>query len=879
MKSLSTPEIRKKFVEFFENKQHQYHASAPLVPQDDPTLLFVNAGMVPFKNYFTGQAHAENPRAVSIQKCVRAGGKHNDLENVGFTARHHVFFEMLGNFSFGDYFKKEAIAYAWEFLTQELGIPKDKLYVTCHTSDQEAADIWHNQEGVPRDRIFFLGDKDNFWEMGETGPCGPCSEIFYDHGEDYSDPNADVSDCVLADESRYVEIWNLVFMQFERFKKDGKIEQRDLPNPCVDTGSGLERVAAALQSAYNNFETDGFAPILSAIDRLREKSSREAASKDSDLVTSWKRVVADHIRASTMLLSDGVLPSNEGRGYVLRRIIRRAIRHLDLLGIHDVSFFKLLQPVIDSFEGHYTQLEESREFIERYLKLEEENFRKTLSSGLKLLSAEIQKLKSSNSTVLPGASVFHLYDTHGFPVDLTEMILREQGLTLDEEGFEKHMQEQKDRSKGASDFSASDQNLQPFFALAESKGETVFLGYDQNESTSKVLDVINWSEELDAVVLDKTPFYGESGGQVGDKGTLTTGGHDVPVLNTLKPVPGVFAHIVNKGHALNSGTEVESKIDSRRRRSITFNHTATHLMHAALQKTLGSHVKQAGSYVGPERLRFDFTHPEGLSSEELRTVEKLVNEQIDHATPVGAQIMSKDAAQAKGAMALFGEKYGDEVRVIDIGDFSLELCGGVHVKETSEIRYFKIVSESSLASGVRRIEAVTGQEALKLATAAQEQMASVEKLLEARGDQAINRLQTLLNESAQKSKELQKLKLSLQSQKASGLFNEVDTLANGISFKTASVDEGSDLRNLGDQFAKKHPEGTLLLSAPKGDQRLVLLKTGKGNKNIHCGKILKATLEAFGSRGGGKPDMAQGSVEASKWADFEKAIVDSLASV
>ena len=551
---MKSSEIRQKFLKYFESKGHKIVSSSSLVPHNDPTLLFTNAGMNQFKDAFTGQESPPNKRVTTSQKCVRAGGKHNDLENVGFTARHHTFFEMMGNFSFGDYFKKEAIAMAWELVTKELGIDKNRLYVTVHTSDQEAADIWHEQEGVPRERIFFCGDKDNFWEMGETGPCGPCSEIFYDHGEDYSDENVDNSEFLLADESRYVEIWNLVFMQYEKYKEDGVVKKRELPKPSVDTGGGLERFAAVLQNCYNNFDTDCFTPIIKEIEKVSGKKYGDKRQRF--------RVVADHARSTTMLLADGVIPSNEGRGYVLRRIIRRAVRHLDLLGVTDVVLYKLVDTVFDSFGGEYEENKKNAEFVKKYLKIEEESFRKTLSSGLKLLEKEMQDLKKKKQDTLKGETAFQLYDTHGFPADLTEMILAENKMTIDQDGFDKAMAAQKERSRKASDFSAAEADMKAFYEVKEKHGETEFLGYDQLESVSKLLAVIDLGDKK-GLVFDRTPFYAEGGGQVGDQGSIMDGDkHLCAIKSTQAPVDKSIVHFVDGGCHFEEGDTYNLSVDS-----------------------------------------------------------------------------------------------------------------------------------------------------------------------------------------------------------------------------------------------------------------------------------------------------------------------------
>ena len=864
---MKSNEIRKKFAEFFESKGHQKHASSSLVPHNDPTLLFANAGMNQFKDYFTGAANPENRRAVTIQKCVRAGGKHNDLENVGFTARHHTYFEMLGNFSFGDYFKKEAISFAWELLTKEFGISKDKLLVTVHHSDQEAADIWHEQEGVPRDRIFFLGDKDNFWEMGEVGPCGPCSEIFYDHGPENADPNADTSELILNDEQRYVEIWNLVFMQYEKFYNDkGEIERKPLPKPSVDTGAGLERVAAALQGKYNNFDTDGFAPIMAKIEKLSGKKYLS-----DDITTNYMRVVADHARSTSMLLSDGVIPSNEGRGYVLRRIIRRAVVHLDYLGVKETSLFKLADVVFKTLGDEYPEIWANKEFVEKYLKSEEDSFRKTLNSGMKLLDKEVESLKTSKKDMLDGKTAFDLYDTHGFPLDLTELILTKQGLKVDHAGFDKHMEEQKERSKGAGKFAAGEDESKEFYKVLEEHGETGFLGYDTLVAEGKLLAKGTLGGKV-ALVFDQTPFYAESGGQAGDKGIAG----DVEILDTKKPVGGLHVHLCEKADSLKVGETYKLKVDERTRNLSARNHTATHLLQAALVQTLGNHVKQSGSYVGADRLRFDFTHPEGLKASELKKVEQLVNQQIQKAVGVHPEEMTKDEAMEKGATALFGEKYGDTVRVVDVPGFSKELCGGTHVHNTNDIGVFKIVSEASLSAGIRRIEAVTSEGAIAYTDSKLETLGSVESLMSAKGELLVNKLEQLLKDLNSKNKEIKSLKEQIQSAKSKDLFTNVEELSNGTSFKIIEADESADIRKLGDLFMDKFPKGVAVITSPKGDKTAVLLKTFKGNKDFNCSIISKEVFNALEGRGGGKPDMAQGSIPTNKASELASLIRERI---
>jgi len=860
-------EIRQRFIKFFESKGHKLLPSSSLVPIDDPTLLFTNAGMNQFKDEFTGKANPDDKRVVTIQKCVRAGGKHNDLENVGFTARHHTFFEMMGNFSFGDYFKEEAIKMAWEFLTIELKLPKEKLYVTAYNTDLEAAKLWE-LEGVSKDHIFFRDDKDNFWEMGEVGPCGPCSEIFFDHGLESSDPSADISKCILDDEDRYVEIWNLVFMQFERYKENGEIKQRPLPKPCVDTGSGLERVTAAMQHVYNNFDTNLFEDIIAKIESISSKKYKD--------YPQWIRVVSDHARSATMLLADGVIPSNEGRGYVLRRIIRRAVRYLDLLDVKDTTFYTLTPEVFNSLGELYKDSRKNMDFIQKYLKLEENGFRKTLASGLKLLEKKMNDLKENKSSTLSGADAFLLYDTHGFPIDLTEMILRENNLKIDMKSFEKEMSVQKERSKNAGDFSAQEDNSKEFYSIKESNGGTTFVGYDQVVVEATLIGIVSLGEKL-ALVFDQTPFYAESGGQIGDVGEIFIGEKSLgKILDTKKPIDGIFAHIVSSELKLKVGKKYTLKVDKSIRDYTMSNHTSTHLLQAALINVLGNHIKQAGSNVGPSRLRFDFTHPEAVSKNELKEVERIVNEQVKRKLEVSTKVMSKDEAMKLGAMALFGEKYGSEVRVVDVPNFSVELCGGTHVRNTGDIGYFKIISESSLAAGVRRIEAVSNIGAYDFVDEKIKMLEQLEKALNTKGSKLLSRVVQLQDNLQKSSKEVSSLKDKLQSINAQNMFNNGTTLKEGMIFKHIHLSDEDDMRKIGDLFLGKFPKGVTLITQAKGNKIGILLKTFKGNNLINCSTILKESMGKFGGKGGGKPDMAQGSLSNENKDKFIDDVISTI---
>jgi alanyl-tRNA synthetase len=865
-------EIRNAFSNYFIKQGHQKHKSSSLVPHNDPTILFANAGMNQFKDFFTGKATPQNRRAVTIQKCVRAGGKHNDLENVGFTARHHTYFEMLGNFSFGDYFKKDAIKFAWELLTVEFKIPKEKLLVTVHDSDDEALNIWNKDMGVPLDRIFKLGDKSNFWEMGDIGPCGPCTEIFFDHGSERS-TGVPAGHQEIDDEGRFVEIWNLVFMQFEKYYEGTEIKRKPLPKPSVDTGAGLERVAAVLQGKYYNYDTDGFEPIMNAIGKL---SGKNYYSDKSEEVKSSFRVVADHIRSSTMLITDGVIPSNDGRGYVLRRIIRRAVRHLSLLGMKDVSFFKLVPAVFESLGAEYPDNAANASLAEKLLKLEEEKFRKTLDTGLSLINEELSKVK--NGTKFSGEIAFKLYDTFGFPLDLTEVILREKNLELDTKGFEEAMAKQKELSKKGTKFKVQEDNVKLFYTIKEKFGATNFTGYEELSSNAKLLA----KEEIDGkfyLVFDKTPFYGEGGGQLGDKGEIfSSEGKLATVSDTQKPVDGLHVHLSDDADALTVGENYSLRVNSPERELTKRNHSATHLLQSALIKVLGSHVKQAGSSVGPERLRFDFTHSEALKLEEIAKVEELVNSAVHKSLPVMADQMTKDEATKKGAMALFGEKYGDKVRVLTMGDFSCELCGGTHVKNTNEIGLFKIIVETSLASGVRRIEAITSSNAIDYLLNRSKILSEVEKNFAVKEEKVLDKISSLFADVKEKNKLIETLNDKVQSFESQNLFNEHRPIKNGMSLtiaKSPNSDQGN-MRKLGDIFVDKFPKGVLFLYAIDGDKVSFIMKTNKANTSVDCAAILKQVMPMINGRGGGKPDNAQGSGDAPKTQELIKFIEGSL---
>jgi alanyl-tRNA synthetase len=727
---MSSAEIRKSFLEFFQGKGHEVVASSPLVPGNDPTLLFTNAGMVQFKEVFLGQEQRPYMRATSSQRCVRAGGKHNDLENVGYTARHHTFFEMLGNFSFGDYFKQEAIAYAWEYLTEVLKLPEEKLWVTVFEEDDEAADIWLKDIGVSPDRFARIGAKDNFWQMGDTGPCGPCTEIFYDHGPDVPGGPPGSPD---EDGDRYIEIWNLVFMQYDR---DNNGVLNPLPKPSVDTGMGLERLAAIMQHVHSNYEIDLFQYLIKAIAEIAD---------ETDLGKASLRVIADHIRSCSFLIVDGVLPSNEGRGYVLRRIIRRAARHGHKLGISEPFFFRLVKPLVDQMGEAYPELLKAQDQVERVLRQEEERFAETLEHGMKILEEDIADLQGGT---ISGETVFKLYDTYGFPLDLTADIARERNLEVDYAGFDKAMEAQRERARAASHFGAD------YTEALDSNISTEFIGYAATGGEGQVVALYADGKQVETlsagqegrVILDRTPFYAESGGQIGDTGILLTDGTEFAVSDTQKQ-GAANAHIgvLSKGE-LKVGDRLSAQVDAERRQAIILNHSATHLMHAALRQVLGEHVQQKGSLVTDDRLRFDFSHFEPVKPEEIREVERIVNTQIRENQDASAQLMSMDDALEAGAMALFGEKYGDEVRVMKIG-FSTELCGGVHVDRAGDIGLFKIISESGVASGVRRIEAVTGQGALEWTEEGADQLERVAQMVKAGRTEVEDKVRQLMDKT------------------------------------------------------------------------------------------------------------------------------------
>lgn len=853
---MKTSEIRSTFLDYFRSKGHTIVPSSSLVPSSDPTLLFTNSGMVQFKNVFLGSEKPGYVRAADVQRCLRAGGKHNDLDAVGYTARHHTFFEMLGNWSFGDYFKRDAIHFAWELLTGVFKLPAEKLWVTVYHTDDEAFDIWHTQIGVPAERIVRIGDNkgapfasDNFWQMADTGPCGPCTEIFFDHGADIAGGPPGSPD---EDGDRYIEIWNLVFMQFDR-APDGTLSP--LPAPCVDTGMGLERLAAVLQHVHSNYEIDLFAHLIAEAGKF---------TGTTDLGNKSLRVIADHIRACAFLIVDGVLPSNEGRGYVLRRIIRRALRHGWMLGVRGDFFWKMVQPLVEEMGQAYPELAAKQSFVEEALRTEEQRFGETLEHGMRVFD----DVAGKSGKTIPGADAFRLYDTYGFPVDLTADIARERGLEVDMDGFDKAMNEQRERARAAGRFEAK--GLMPA-DLASQLKPTVFLGYDAMYSdASKVVGIVRDGKQVSELadgeegllILDRTPFYAESGGQVGDTGELITTAGRLEVRDTLK-MGGVFFGHAGRWHGaqpLRTGDVVEASVNALRRQSIVLNHSATHLLHAALRKVLGDHVTQKGSLVAAERLRFDFSHFKPMSREELAAVEAMVNAEVRRNAEAEIHNMAYDEAIEFGAMALFGEKYGAEVRVLKMGDFSTELCGGTHVSRTGDIGLFKIVSEAGVASGVRRIEAVTGDGALAYVADEERRLGELSHLLSSSGDDAVEKLRQIFDRQKKLERELE----SLRSKSAGSAIADLAVTAqdvDGIKVVAARL-EGLDAKSLRDGVdqLKQQLGDCVVLLAGAADGRVSLIAGvhGKALGRIKAGDIVAHIASQIGGKGGGRPDMAQG---------------------
>lgn len=848
----STTEIRQMFLDFFRSKGHEVVESSSLVPHNDPTLLFTNAGMNQFKDVFLGMDKRSYSRATTAQRCVRAGGKHNDLDNVGYTARHHTFFEMLGNFSFGDYFKRDAIHFAWELLTSEhwFNLPKDRLLVTVYASDDEAFDIWANDIGVPKERIIRIGDNkgapyasDNFWQMGDTGPCGPCSEIFYDHGDHiWGGPPGSPEE----DGDRFIEIWNIVFMQFNRLA-DGSMES--LPKPSVDTGMGLERISAVLQHVNSNYDIDLFKKLI---------KDTAAVIGVTDLSNKSLRVIADHIRSCAFLIADGVLPSNEGRGYVLRRIIRRAVRHGHMLGAKEIFFYKLVQSLVDVMGDAGSHLATQQKAVEETLKQEEEQFLKTLERGLLLLDQELAQVTSN---ILPGEVAFKLYDTYGFPLDLTADVCREKNMQIDEAKFNQCMEQQRQRSREADNFSVDYSNS------IKLDSKTEFVGYQASEVTAKIIAIFVDGKSVERItenqegiiILDKTPFYGESGGQVGDKGLLTAPDSAFAVKDTQKYGQS-FGHIgtINQGH-LTVGDVVTAAIDSELRDRIRRNHSATHLLQAALQRVLGSHVQQKGSLVNESYLRFDFSHMSAISLQQIQEIENLVNQQIRRNLAVAVELMPIEQAKNKGAMALFGEKYDDIVRVLTMGDFSIELCGGTHVDRTGDIGLFKIVSESSIASGVRRIEATTGQMAIELMHSDDRRLSEVMSLLKSDKANIVSRLSQLIEQSKGLEKTIEQLKSQQASQESAQLINQADVI-NGRKLLVARVDgvEAKVLREMIDDLKNQLKSAVIVLATVNSDKISLAVGVTKDLiEQIKAGTFVALLAEKVGGKGGGRPDFAQ----------------------
>ncbi|MGX8219631.1 alanine--tRNA ligase [Psychrobacter celer] len=875
-----TADIRQAFIDFFISKQHTQVSSSSLIPHNDPTLLFTNAGMNQFKETFLGMETRDYTRAVTSQKCVRAGGKHNDLDNVGYTARHHTFFEMLGNFSFGDYFKKSGIEYIWEFLTSDkwLAIDKDRLYVTIYETDDEAFDIWHHDIGIPSDRIIRIGDNkgapyasDNFWTMGDTGPCGPCTEVFYDHG---ADVEGGLPGTPEEDGDRYIEIWNCVFMQFNR-QKDGTM--LPLPAPSVDTGMGLERISAIMQGVHSNYEIDLFVHLMEAAAEILEIDNQQQSSL---------KVIADHIRAVAFLIVDGVTPSNEGRGYVLRRVIRRAVRHGNKLGADSEFFYKMVAPLVAEMGDAYPELKDKQSAIESSIQKEEAQFAKTLAQGLRLLASELEGLKDGD--ILSGEAAFKLYDTYGFPLDLTADITRERGIAINEAEFDEHMQAQRERARDAGKFDVD------YSSVIQVESPTEFIGYEQLEEDGVSIDALyqngNPIERLaegmeGVVVLDRTPFYAEGGGQVGELGEIHTATGVFAVQDTKKSGQAIIHHgVVTMGEICSKQTANAQVLSSIRAASAK-NHSATHLLHAALREVLGDTVTQKGSLVSSEVLRFDFAYDKPVTPDEISRIERLVNEQIQANTPTRIEHMSIDEAMNQGAMALFGEKYGSDVRVLTMGTerivdgqrkpFSIELCGGLHVKRTGDIGLLKITSESGIAAGIRRIEAVTGMNAIKNIQQGEQQLSELASQLKAKRPDVAQRVRTMVDKQRELEKELERLQQKMASAQAANLLDEVQTIADTpVLISTLSGIDGKSIRTLMDDIKSKLPDSVIVLIGDKNEQLALAASVAKSvTAKIKAGDIIRHLAGELGGKGGGKPDYAQGGAPKS---DSAKAVIDAL---
>ena len=852
-------EIRKQFLKYFEERGHTVVSSSSLVPKEDPTLLFTNSGMVQFKYCFLGEEDKGYTRAASSQKCVRAGGKHNDLENVGYTARHHTFFEMLGNFSFGDYFKEEAILWGWEFLTEVMGLPKEKLWISIFKDDDEAFEIWNQKMGVPADRIVRMGEKDNFWMMGETGPCGPCSEIMYDQGEEVGcgRPECDLEcEC-----DRYLELWNLVFTQFDR---DESGNFNPLPNPNIDTGMGLERLAAVMQGVNSNYDSDLFSNIIGSIERISGKKYGGNEEHDTSI-----RVIADHSRAVTFLMGDGVLPGNEGRGYVLRRILRRAARHGKLLDINKPFLHEVVPVVIEDMKDAYPDLIDKESFVRKVVINEEERFIDTLDTGLKILNNEVASLKNAGKNIVPGEIVFKLYDTFGFPVDLTEDIVRKDNFSLDMEGFEKAMEAQRELARESWKGSGEEAVSESYKKLSIQGISTDFIGYEGvTEASSRITGILKKDQEVDCleegenaeIFVEQTPFYGETGGQIGDTGIIEGGGYLFEVWDTQRPLDDLFTHIgkLQKGQ-IKVGDTVNLRVDEEARRSIEAHHSGTHVLQAALKEVLGDHVKQSGSLVTPERLRFDFSHFSKIDDEEMEKVETLGNRYIRKNFPVATEVLPRDEAMKTGATAVFDEKYGDDVRLVKMGEFSMELCGGTHVSKTGDIGLLKIVHESAIAAGVRRIEAVTGNEALKYVRKAEEELKKSASLLKTNPMELSERVEKLQKHQKDLEKEIESLKGKLASRDSSDLLSQVREI-KGVKVLATTVEapDVKTLRDFGDKLKDKIQSGIILLGSRAEDKAMLLCMVTKDlTDKYNAGKIVKEIAPIVGGSGGGRPDMAQ----------------------
>ena len=870
---MTSNEIRKAFLSYFEEREHRVVRSSSLVPKNDPTLLFTNAGMVQFKGVFLAEETRDYQRAVSSQKCVRAGGKHNDLEIVGKTARHHTFFEMLGNFSFGNYFKKEAIEMGWDLLIHQWGLPKEKMWITIYLEDNEAFDLWR-KIGIPEDRIVRMGEKDNFWAMGETGPCGPCSEIVIDQGAEVGCGRADCQ--VGCDCDRFLELWNLVFMQFNR-DTEGKLHP--LAKPCIDTGLGLERISAILQGVQSNYETDLFRPIFQEI----EKISHVPYGKDprSDISI---RVIADHSRASSFLINDGVLPSNEGRGYVLRRIMRRAMRHGNLLGIEEPFLHRTSSRVVDLMKDAYPELRESEAFVSRVIRNEEERFSETLDSGLKILREELEQLQRKGKKILPGEVAFRLYDTFGFPLDLTTEILQEEGMAFDEAEFRAQMEEQRQKSKQAWQGLGEGKAKEVYRRLANEGIKTTFTGYEEIESESRILKLIKDDEIVSAagegdeveVVTERTPFYGEAGGQVGDRGVIFQESFSLEVEDTLKPVEELMVHQVRvKRGVVKEGMEASLRVDQGRRRATALNHTATHLLQAILREVLGDHVHQAGSLVSPERLRFDFTHFAPIEREDLERIEALVNEKVRENLKVETKIMQVEEALQTGAMALFGEKYGERVRVVMVSDFSIELCGGTHTSRTGDIGLFKILNETGVAAGVRRIEALTGEGAYRFVKEEERELWEIASSLKSIPGELSLKMERWLQRQRELEREILSLQDKLSHQEISDLLSLIREV-KGVKVLSAKVD-GKDpkrMREFVDQMKVKIGSGIILLGGRSQDKvTLIMGVTADLTNRFSANDLIKKIALHVQGTGGGRPDFAQaGGTKTEKLDEALKAI-------